>query len=198
MSEIKAIKTKYNGYVFRSRLDARVAVLFDILEIKYLYELEGFYLGDDIYYLPDFYLPDMDIWVEVKGVMSELDFNKIKKFIEAGNSMLIVFNDLSFSFFDLTYYYGCDLDLDDLHCESDTALVKCGRCGKYYFVHLLGEYSCKCCQYYNGNSTFRLSRTGNWTSKKDDIYNDKNDIKMQLAFKKALQARFEYGENKVR
>lgn len=67
MAKIKAIETVYNGYKFRSRLEARWAVFFDAAFIKYEYEPEGFELEDGTRYLPDFYLPDLDIYVEVKG-----------------------------------------------------------------------------------------------------------------------------------
>ena len=53
---IKPIETQWNGYVFRSRLEARYAVLLTTLEIKFLYEPEGYDLGDGIYYLPDFFI----------------------------------------------------------------------------------------------------------------------------------------------
>lgn len=66
MSEaIKAIETYYNGYRFRSRLEARWAVFFDALGITYQYEPEGFVI-DGKTYLPDFYLPKFDIYAEVK------------------------------------------------------------------------------------------------------------------------------------
>lgn len=63
---IKAIETVYNGYKFRSRLEARWAVCFDALGIRYEYEKEGYDLGDAGYYLPDFWLPDMLMYAEVK------------------------------------------------------------------------------------------------------------------------------------
>ena len=63
--EFKAIETVYNGYRFRSRLEARWAVFFDAAGIKYEYEPEGFTDGD-LFYLPDFYLPDHNTYVEVK------------------------------------------------------------------------------------------------------------------------------------
>jgi hypothetical protein len=64
---IKPIQTHYNGYHFRSRLEARWAVFFDALNIEYEYEVEGFDLGNDILYLPDFWLPMQRVWFEVKG-----------------------------------------------------------------------------------------------------------------------------------
>ena len=62
---IKAIETEYNGYKFRSRLEARWAVFFDNARIKYDYEPEGFELSCGKY-LPDFFLPDFDVYVEIK------------------------------------------------------------------------------------------------------------------------------------
>lgn len=43
---IKAIQTRYKGYNFRSRLEARWAVFFDALGIKWEYEPEGFEFGE--------------------------------------------------------------------------------------------------------------------------------------------------------
>lgn len=72
---MKAIETEYAGCRFRSRLEARWAVFFDSAGIEWKYEPEGFrrWLSSDadgesfISYLPDFYLPDTNTWVEVKG-----------------------------------------------------------------------------------------------------------------------------------
>ena len=63
---IKAIDTIYNGYRFRSRLEARWAVFFDAMGIDYEYEREGYDLGKVGWYLPDFWLPKYELWVEIK------------------------------------------------------------------------------------------------------------------------------------
>lgn len=64
---MKAITTVYKGWRFRSRTEARWAVFFDALGIKWEYEPEGFEMSDGTRYLPDFWLPDWGMWVEVKG-----------------------------------------------------------------------------------------------------------------------------------
>lgn len=76
----KAKNTFYNGCYFRSRLEARWAVFFDELGIRYQYELEGFKIKNyskqkTWHYLPDFYLPDFKTWVEVKGPFADLDIS---------------------------------------------------------------------------------------------------------------------------
>lgn len=91
MKSIKPIETIYNGYRFRSRLEARWAVFFDALGVKYEYEPEGFNLGDGLYYLPDFKVKcwgtrgeindePFDLWIEVKGNMTDEDAKKIFRF----------------------------------------------------------------------------------------------------------------------
>lgn len=68
-----AIETFYRGIQYRSRLEARYAVLFDLLDITAHYEHEGFKLASGRWYLPDFYLPRTGVWVEVKGSEDRLD-----------------------------------------------------------------------------------------------------------------------------
>lgn len=66
---IKAIQTRYKGYHFRSRLEARWAVFFDALGLEWEYEPEGFELPDGTRYLPDFRVKGVDgrvQWYEVK------------------------------------------------------------------------------------------------------------------------------------
>ncbi len=67
MTTIKAIETKYKGYRFRSRLEARWAVYFDALRLEWVYEPEGYTLADGTNYLPDFWIPSWNSFVEVKA-----------------------------------------------------------------------------------------------------------------------------------
>lgn len=88
---MKPIETKYKGYRFRSRTEARWGVFFDSLGITWEYEPEGFEFDDGTRYLPDFLLKGviyeaeygdkkrLDIYVEVKPAQSsEEDWAKAK------------------------------------------------------------------------------------------------------------------------
>lgn len=97
MNNLKPIETVYNGYKFRSRLEARWAVFFDALGVKYEYEPEGFELPSGKRYLPDFRVKcwgtrgsieekPFDLYIEVKGEMSEADYEKIREFALYGKS----------------------------------------------------------------------------------------------------------------
>lgn len=66
---IKPIETRFTGYRFRSRLEARWAVFFETLGLQWEYEPEGFELSDGRWYLPDFRVRaagGIEQWYEVK------------------------------------------------------------------------------------------------------------------------------------
>lgn len=65
MSDIKAEPTLYRGILFRSRLEAKWAILMDFIGIAFRYEPKRF-KTEAGYYLPDFWLPDMAVWLELK------------------------------------------------------------------------------------------------------------------------------------
>lgn len=94
---IKAIETRYKGYRFRSRLEARWAIFLDVYGVRWEYEKEGFLCerrcnlsGDYVYdagdldspfetfpYLPDFWLPDLKLHVEVKGQLDDAELHRL-------------------------------------------------------------------------------------------------------------------------
>lgn len=80
---MQAIETKYDGFHFRSRLEARWAVFFNTLGVQFEYEAEGFQDGATRY-LPDFWLPVQKCWIEIKG--PELSEDHFKKAIVAAKS----------------------------------------------------------------------------------------------------------------
>lgn len=75
-SALQAIETSYAGCRFRSRLEARWAVFFDHLRLDWEYESQGwksFEGGNDgVKYLPDFHLPRLNLWLEVKPANADV------------------------------------------------------------------------------------------------------------------------------
>ncbi len=71
---VAAIETKYRGELFRSRTEARWAAFLDALGVTREHEPQPFEIGG-MGYLPDFFLPGLGVWLEVKGrqpLVSEL------------------------------------------------------------------------------------------------------------------------------
>lgn len=87
----RAIETRYKGYRFRSRLEARWAVFFNTLGLEWEYEPEGFNLSDGTMYLPDFRVGGQrgQCWFEVKPSNSS-DVSKAVKFAEDGVGDIVV------------------------------------------------------------------------------------------------------------
>lgn len=97
--DIKPIETYYKGIKFRSRTEARWAVFFDACGIKWDYEHEGYVVGDNLCYLPDFLIYNVgirgcekggqafDLYIEVKGnnKITPEEIEKIEKFSAVTN-----------------------------------------------------------------------------------------------------------------
>ena len=122
MEQIKAIETHYNGFKFRSRLEARWAVFFDAAGIRYEYEPEGFKMNNGLCYLPDFYLPDENMYVEVKpprkGAWKEI--LKASKFVGNGISCLLILPNIPefgphVYYFPILYFHPVDQDIRIKH-----------------------------------------------------------------------------------
>ena len=173
MNEIKAIETEYNGYRFRSRLEARWAVFFDAMGIKYEYEPEGYVLQDGERYLPDFRLhvrhrsstdENEPVYAEVKGVLSPKDKKKCDEFSKF--YPLILLGNIPA---DANEYMGD-------YCKFNDEFFS------YWFID--GDPYC---------ALFSIHQGEPWVCGVDHEQYD-NGESMNKALTKARQARFEHGE----
>jgi hypothetical protein len=64
---IDAVPRRYAGVNFRSTLEADWAATLDDAEILWEYEPTTVTLPSGVTYIPDFYLPEIRTWIEVKG-----------------------------------------------------------------------------------------------------------------------------------
>lgn len=78
---MRPIETLYNGHRFRSRLEARWAVFFDALGVRYQYDLEAQDLPSGASYRPDFYLEELELYVEV-GPLKRVPLADLKCIVE--------------------------------------------------------------------------------------------------------------------
>ena len=72
-------KVKYKNIYMRSSWEVKYAKYLDKKGIKWLYESKTFDLGETTY-TPDFYLPESDTYIEIKGYLRKNSKNKIRLF----------------------------------------------------------------------------------------------------------------------
>ena len=192
MERIKAIETYYKGYRFRSRLEARWAVFFDALGIKYVYEPEGLKLSDGTCYLPDFYLPESDSFFEVKGLMTDKDRHKIEQLIRDTEKYVTIGYDNCE--FEATNGNG-ELEL----CEKEySVLWFCYQCHSWFFSGS-DFFNCvmPCCGGWSGNfDEYDAVADGNGRLTRRACSQVVGD-KYKKAKRLFLSARFDHGETPI-
>lgn len=194
MNSITAIQTEYKGYRFRSRLEARWAVFFDACHVNWEYEPEGFALPNGQFYLPDFLLhgcagrSPSDLYVEVKGKMTEADAKKIRQFSGVtGTENHAVVNPI--------LIVGGIPDGDDILDIEEF----CQDIGYYGFPGIKGgpypfNFETIDGDYFVAHPG--INKKGQFELFGDDrnYTYDRDDAATLCAFKLARQARFEHGE----
>jgi len=106
ITELKPIETRYKGFLFRSRLEARWALFLDALNINWFYEHEGYDL-DGLWYLPDFYLPTFHngAFIEVKPfAFLKAELEKAERLCLISGKIVILAIDVP-DFICYEYYY---------------------------------------------------------------------------------------------
>lgn len=151
---LKPIKTNYMGHSFRSRLEARWAVFFQHMNMKWEYEPEGFITDDGLQYLPDFKVTTdfgRVIWYEIKpkeGTLGHEKFASFCKSLPEDETAVMLQGDP----LDVLGKY-LRLSNSDVMLSDDNCLSLCPRCGEikvaeYGFNFLFGiEYGCEPCDF---------------------------------------------------
>lgn len=209
-NSIKPIETIYNGYYFRSRLEARWAVFFDTLGIQYEYEPEGFKLSDGTMYLPDFYLPAFNYYVEIKGFNKHLrkDLDKVENFVSEIKKSVAILSKIPYSknaegmyWFPVIHYQSAYHNYTNkcyflFMCDDEKAYIEDGFYvghNKYWSWFTTNVANADALAY---KSIQAIS--GEELNDKDcDIRIAFDFSKINKALLKARQARFEHGEKPI-
>lgn len=189
---IKAIETRYKGYRFRSRLEARWAVFFDACGIKWVYEPEGFLLNNGESYLPDFFLPDFEIYAEVKAISG--DFRKSRLFCEStGNDIILLEDAPALRFYDTVTY------------NEETNAISEDTFRVFFDIRIFPNGDGKTVMSYEGpdapwwhtdDIVGIIENYGFWRSNYPALRMIQEGIKrIESAISKARGARFEFGES---
>lgn len=178
MTQIQAIETVYKNYRMRSRLEARWAVFFDAMDEEWQYEPEGYDLNG-IYYLPDFYLPRLKCFIEIKGQQpTKEELNKCSLFRDYVGKAIAIFHGLPSENQGMWFCW----DQSESAGSSEWEVELCET----------GTDTMTFCVEDNGNRQFYMSE---FSDDFDPMLNyPYRDYKFMLALNAAKQARFEHGE----
>lgn len=110
-SRTKGGTRKDLGQYFRSSWEANIARVLDYEDIEWIYEYKRFYFKDNsshiLSYQPDFYLPQFNKWIEVKGWFDDKSKIRLKKFKkeypEENNNLIVI---------DEKFYYEISSELN--------------------------------------------------------------------------------------
>jgi len=149
----KGIPTTYKGIEMRSKLETKVVIFLDALKMKWKYEPKHFLLSNGIPYVPDLYLPEHKIWIEVKGVIKKHNREISKIFVQDNHTTLILISA------DKIWWYSYkNGDYEDEGYKDNAAneddgiqIGFCPSCKSYFFTGLYGSWHCRKCGYYDGD-----------------------------------------------
>ena len=142
---MKAIPTEYKGISFRSKLEASYAKTLDELKIRWAYEHNGYNIGG-VRYLPDFYLPEIGRFLEVKG--------PIIPGAEKARDLAIALNPEEEAWSSPKFLVIIGNELGELRLTADdshVSLAQCKRFKGYWFMPDIGSYSCRNCGTHEGD-----------------------------------------------
>lgn len=84
--------TTYRGINYRSKWEVYIAKLLLYSDYNFKYEPKRFFFGNKYSYLPDFHIPDRNLYLEVKGVLTGKDKFLLKAFSQ-GNKIAYLGKD---------------------------------------------------------------------------------------------------------
>lgn len=146
--------------MFKSRFEADMAQFLDRLKLNWYYEPLSMLLPNGVHYMPDFYVPQIRLWVECRGYESLKGEAQIKSFARqiVDNTLHEITGKAEHLFSDYLVIRG-----DSLHFwepadrwpvfESDLVIAgRCKHCGSWFFCSQQGAYQCRSCGTWDGNN----------------------------------------------
>lgn len=165
-----SLETSYKQYDMKSRLEARTAYLLDALNIEWEYEQSQHLLTNGEIYIPDFYLPEHEQFIECKGDLEDPSCSKPKNLAEESGVEAIILSHNKAVF--LVQFVN---EQSIGECENIN-LVKCSKCENYSFVPNVASWHCRVCEFHNGNNDIKIySIFDEWDRRVDDLRIESSD-----------------------
>lgn len=161
---IKANPGFYRDIWMDATTEKKTAQALDNFGIRWEYHPHepGRMLSNGLWYSPDFWLPELKLYIECKSKPNPENMGKAHGLVYDTEHPVIImgYDWVKFFkyFFDVTpsekdEKTGFD---PDICCYSEGVyLAHCPSCGKYCFVAMEDTYTCSCCGYYDGDELLR-------------------------------------------
>lgn len=153
---IKSIPTEYRGVTFRSKQEARFASWCDSHKQQWVYEPDGLTDGS-ARYLPDFYLPQSKLIVEIKPYFFLKEAGKMEFLLKSSQfdefALAVVAMEQSFRLLMFSEVFcGNDYDSERGWIDYVFSTGFCKKCGALHFYGD-GYWACPGCGHYAGDET---------------------------------------------
>ncbi len=136
-----AIPTQFRGITYRSRLEANVAQFLYDIGATFEYEAHSFLVNGE-HYAPDFYLPEIDRFVEARGYLTEDSEATLEQFAKEHNELFVFYSDRAELISDAGGFGGVfRVGLSVGVCSNNHATI--GTLG-----HITSDYPCWLCKLY--------------------------------------------------
>lgn len=132
--QIKALPTVYKGVTYRSRLEARWAIVFDELGLRPMYEPEGFEIGGRNY-LPDFAFDTNAVgmaYIEIKPLVPS-EFGLYVDFADSIAPIYLICGQPSQGNFSVLRFTGIGNDSIRFLEFKSASLLACNTCSTGMF-----------------------------------------------------------------
>ena len=111
----------YQGTGYRTKIHAKWAIFFDLLQVPFEYITDPVELGPEVYYLPEFWLPEQDCWMIIRKQRFNYNEEKLMALALSRHTQKMVFA-----------FYDCKQGLDDeLRMNSQNGNLNDCHMGQY-------------------------------------------------------------------
>lgn len=150
MATTWSVPKTYAGVLFRSTLEADWANTLDRYGIVWQYEPEAVRLPSGVLYRPDFYLPELTTWLEVKGPHDER-IDKTHELAEASthhpdhaDECSCWLNPWRLTVVGRPATRGA-MSWDSAMLSQDIHFARCSNCSAFNFREEVGNWTCRGC-----------------------------------------------------
>lgn len=130
------IPTLYNGVEYKSKIESQIALFLDGVEIKHQYEPQSFLLASGRHFCPDFFCPEIKLWVEVKTRPNPYVLDDLRDLVQTTQQEALLFT---------AEEQIIVPSPDSNYIEGVASLMYCGKCDSVSIQAKESSWFCRKC-----------------------------------------------------